>query len=118
MLWESVQKQGYTNKGVLLGDWIGREDKGGQGWLGYHLSANEWVEVSLRNQKAAKDFIPGGTTLNEINMKAVKRLGKAIEFHGSFTWQRWTAPSDRSGVQTVTSTSLRITWFPDRKISF
>ena len=63
--WEEVQVQGYTNKGHLFGDWIGREDKGGQGWLTYHLSGNEWIQFSTRSQKASKDFIPGGTTLDD-----------------------------------------------------
>ena len=30
MYWESIERQGYTNQGQLFGDWIGREDKGGQ----------------------------------------------------------------------------------------
>jgi len=29
LYWESVQVQGYTNKGFLIGDQIGREGKGG-----------------------------------------------------------------------------------------
>ena len=29
----SIEKQGYTNQGQLFGDWIGREDKGGQAWI-------------------------------------------------------------------------------------
>src|SRR5579863_5498981 len=62
MYWESVQVQGYTNNGQIFGDWIGREAKGGQGWITYHLSGNEWIQVGLRNQKAARDFIPGSTT--------------------------------------------------------
>ena len=57
MYYEAIQRQGYTNNGQLFGDWIGREDKGGQGWITYHLSGNEWIQVGVRNQKAAKDFI-------------------------------------------------------------
>jgi Capsule assembly protein Wzi len=38
---EEVQKEGYTNKGYILGDPIGRESKGGQAWLTYHLSPRE-----------------------------------------------------------------------------
>jgi hypothetical protein len=53
-----VQAQGYTNKGQIFGDWIGREAKGGQAWLNYHLNPNEWVQLSYRNAKAAMDFIP------------------------------------------------------------
>ncbi|MHB1745213.1 MAG: capsule assembly Wzi family protein, partial [Acidobacteriaceae bacterium] len=61
MYYETVQRQGYTNQGNIFGDWIGREAKGGQAWLTYHLSAQEILQLSYRNAKAAKDFIPGNT---------------------------------------------------------
>jgi hypothetical protein len=118
MYWETIQKQGYTNQGQLFGDWIGREDKGGQAWVTYHLSGNEWLQVGLRNQKAAKDFIPGGTTLNDISFQAVKRIGKDFEVNGNFTLEHWKAPIYLTGRQTVTATTIQLTWFPQRKVSF
>jgi hypothetical protein len=118
MYYETVQRQGYTNKGQLFGDWIGREDKGGQGWITYHLSGDEWLRVGVRNQKAAKDFIPGGTTLNDINFQAVKRIGKDIEVNGTFNYEHWKAPIYLPGLQTVTSTTIQVTWFPERKVTF
>ena len=118
MYFEAIQKQGYTNQGQLFGDWIGREDKGGQGWITYHLSGNEWLQAGVRNQKAAKDFIPGGTTLNDISFQVVKRIGKDFELNGSFVYERWKAPIYLSGQQTVTTTTIQLTWFPERKVSF
>jgi hypothetical protein len=123
MYWETIQRQGYTNQGQLFGDWIGREDKGGQGWLTYHLSGNEWLQVGVRNQKAVKDFIAVGntlygTTLNDINFQAVKRIGKNFEVNGAFTYEHWKAPIYLPGQQTVTSTTIQLTWFPERKVSF
>jgi Capsule assembly protein Wzi len=116
--WEAVQAQGYTNKGQLFGDWIGREDKGGQAWITYHLHGNEWIQVELRNQKASKDFISGGTTLNDIHFQVVKRLGRDMEAKGDFTYEQYKAPIYLPGKQTVTNTSLGLTWFPNRKVSF
>lgn len=116
--WESIQVQGYTNNGQLFGDWVGREDKGGQAWLTYHLSGNEWLQVGMRHQKAAKDFIPGGTTLNDINFEAVKRIGRDLELKGNFTFERYKAPIYLPGQQTVTATTIQLTWFPERKVSF
>ncbi len=125
MYWETIQRQGYTNQGQLFGDWIGREDKGGQAWITYHLSGNEWLQVGLRNQKAAKDFIPGGTTLNDINFQVVKRIGKDFEVNGNFAYERWKAPIYPTGSpvypagqKTVTATTIQLTWFPQRKVSF
>jgi hypothetical protein len=133
MYWEVVQTQGYTNNGLLIGDWIGREDKGGQAWITYHLSGNEWIQVGARNQKAAKDFIPGstsqtnpatgaliqgGTTLNDINFQVVKRIGKDFEINGNFAFEQWKAPIYMSERQTVTTTTIQLTWFPTRKVSF
>jgi len=125
MYWENIQRQGYTNKGFLFGDWIGREDKGGQGWITYHLSGNEWIQVGLRNQKAAKDFIPGGTTLNDINFQVVKRIARDFEINGKFAYERWKAPIYPTGVptypasqQSVTNTTIQLTWYPQRRVSF
>jgi hypothetical protein len=118
MYWETIQRQGYTNQGQLFGDWIGREDKGGQGWITYHLSGNEWLQVGVRNQKATTYFIPGGTTLNDINFQAVKRIGKDFEINGKFAFEHWKAPIYLTGQQTVTTTTIQLTWFPERKISF
>jgi hypothetical protein len=118
MYFEAIERQGYTNNGQLFGDWIGREDKGGQGWITYHLSGNEWVQIGVRDQKATKDFIPGGTTLNDINFQAVKRIGRDFEIKGNFAFEHWKAPIYLPGQQTVTTTTIQLTWFPGRKVNF
>jgi hypothetical protein len=134
MYWEYIEKQGYTNQGQLFGDWIGRADKGGQAWITYHLSGNEWIQVSARNQKADSGFIPGsltqttisnpnvlipgGTTLNDFNVQAVKRIGRDFEVNGNFAVEHWKVPVYLPGEQTVTTTNIQLTWYPERKVSF
>ena len=118
MYWEVIQSQGYTNKGQMFGDWNGREAKGGQGWITYHLSGNEWIQVGMRNQKAEKDFIPGGTTLNDLNIQVVKRIRKDLEIRGDYTFEHWKAPIYLPGQHTVNAATVQLTWFPERKVSF
>jgi hypothetical protein len=146
MYYEGVQRQGYTNQGQLFGDWIGREDKGGQAWITWHLSGNEWLQAGYRNQKATSNFIPGsttltipgsttaspdscpsnftsclipgGTTLNDFNFQVVKRIGKDFEVNGNFAIEHWKAPIYLPGPQTVTTTTIQLTWFPERKVNF
>ena len=115
MYWEAIQKQAYTNKGYVFGDWIGREAKGGQAWLTYHLSGNEWLELQYRNAKTAKDFVPMGTTQNDFAVNAVKRVGKDVEVNAWVQYEQWKAPFLRNGdtsAQSNTSIAVQLTYFP------
>jgi hypothetical protein len=112
---EEVQKEGYTNKGYIIGDPIGRESKGGQAWLTYHLSPREDVQFSYRNAKAAKDFIPGGTTQNSFQVSAVKRFHEDFELRGLVQYESWKAPVYKTGSQSNTAVAFQVTWFPHEK---
>jgi hypothetical protein len=112
LYWEQIQKQGYTNKGFIMGDWIGRESKGGQAWLTYHLSPREQVQLSYRNAKAAKDFIPGGTTQNDFRISATKRIHEHFEVQGAIQYEGWKAPVYEAHKQSDVSAGAQITWYP------
>ncbi len=111
---EQVQKEGYTNKGFIIGDAIGRESKGGQAWLTYHFSPREDVQFSYRNAKAAKDFIPGGTTQNSFQISAVKRIHEDFELRSMVQYERWEAPVYKPGLQSNTAVTFQVTWFPSK----
>jgi len=112
LYWEGIQRQGPTNQGFLVGDWVGREGKGGQAWLTYHLSPQEQVQFQYRNAKAANGFIPGGTTQNDFAVEVVKRVRKDFELRGWVQYERWKAPIYEPGLQSDTVASFRVTWFP------
>jgi hypothetical protein len=112
MYTEVVQRNGYTSNGLLMGDWIGRENKGGQAWLTYHLSPREWLQASYRSDKAAKDFIPGGTTQVDFSVEAVKRLTPNVEMKANLQYERWLIPLYKPGQQSDTSTTFQLTWYP------
>ena len=109
---EVVQRNGYTNNGLLMGDWIGREGKGGQAWLTYHLSPREWLQGSFRSAKADKDFIPGGTTQTDFGFDVVKRLTPDVELKANVQYERWLIPLYKPGRQSNTSTTFQLTWYP------
>ena len=114
--WEAIQKQGYTNKGFIMGDWIGREALGGQAWLTYHLSANEWVQFEYLKKRTHSDFIPGGVTQNQYKLDVVKRLSKDVELDAWAQLERWKAPvyiqkaNDAANFDNVIA--VQLTWFP------
>jgi hypothetical protein len=113
--WETVQHQGPTNEGFLLGDWTGRSGKGGQAWATWHLSPRDEVGFSYRRAKASPDFLIGGTTQNDFAVSLQKWIGKNVEVNASVQYERWAAPLYMTGNQSDTSTAVRITWYPPRR---
>jgi hypothetical protein len=127
--YETVQRQAYTNQGFIMGDWIGREAKGGQAWLTYHLTPKEWIQAEFLNKKNDKDFGPGpydpaigtydtlgGTTQNSFKASVVKRFHHDdVEVNGWFQYERWNVPAYMAGTHSDTATAIQITFFPGLK---
>jgi hypothetical protein len=109
---ETIQVQGYTNKGFLLGDAAGREAKGGQAWLTYHASPTDLVQLSFRNLKVATDFVPAGTTQNSFGLRAMKRMRNGVHLSADLQHESWKAPVYRAGPQSDTSVTVQIEWQP------
>jgi hypothetical protein len=109
---EFIQKQGYTNKGQILGDWVGREGKGGQAWLTYHRRPDESFQLEYRNAKAATDFIPGGTTQHSLAGNVMLRLRSDIELRVSAEGQLWRAPLVATGTQKTFLGTVQLQYFP------
>lgn len=121
--WEDIERQGPTNNGFLPGDWVGRQGKGGQAWLTYHLSPQEEVQFQYRNAKASTAFLPnptpslpGGTTQNDFAIQVTKRVHTDYELRGWVQYERWKAPLYEAGLHSDTVATFQITWFaPTRK---
>ncbi len=107
----ALEKQGYTNKGLLLGDWIGREAKGGQAWITWHLGPQQFLQFEYLNKKIPTNFV-GGTTQNQFKIEAVKRFHRDLELDAWVQYEGWKAPIYLPGRQSDTTATGQITWFP------
>ena len=112
LYYEFEYPDGYTNKNNLLGSWMGREGKGGQAWLTDWLSPKEYIQLGYRNAKVSKTFIPGGTTQNDINIRAVLRLRENLELNAFGQAEFWKVPALASGQQHDFTGSFQLTYFP------
>jgi Capsule assembly protein Wzi len=112
LYYEYEYKDGYTNKGNLFGSWMGREGKGGQVWLTDWLSPKEYIQLGYRNAKVSKTFIPGGTTQNDINIRAVLRLKDDLELNAFGQAEFWKVPALASGSRNDFTGSFQLTYFP------
>jgi Capsule assembly protein Wzi len=109
---EQEYHDAYTNKQFILGDWIGREGKGGQAWLTYHFSPQNMLQFAYRNAKSAKDFVPGGTTQNDFSARLVRHFSENLEVNTFAQVELWKAPILAQGLQTDLSLGLQLTYFP------
>jgi Capsule assembly protein Wzi len=114
--WEVVYKDVYTNKGHMLGNWIGREGKGGQAWLTWWLSPQQRIQLSYRNAKSAKDFVPGGTTQNLIAANAILRIKPDVEVNALAQYERWNVPVLAPGQKSDFTASVQMTWYPHLRV--
>jgi Capsule assembly protein Wzi len=113
--WEEIQRQGPTNEGSLMGDWIGRTGKGGQAWMTYHFSPKDEVGVVYRHSKASPQFLVGGTTQNDYSFTVRKWFRKQFQVEGLVQYESWKVPLYKDGAQSDTTTAVKFTWYPPRR---
>jgi hypothetical protein len=102
---------GYTNDGQLMGSWIGRAGRGGQGWLTYRLSARDKIEVSYRLQGVSPNFIGGGR-LVDYSAHSDFMLGSDVSISGLFQYEQWRFPVLNPTRQSDVTASVQLTFYP------
>jgi hypothetical protein len=106
-------RDGNTNKGFLLGDWIGRQAKGLYLSTRYLISPKANVQFSFRDQVTDPKFIPGGGTLNDFRVTAEFPLGELFRFSSFVQYERWNIPLLVSGPQRNVTSSVELTYRPN-----
>ena len=84
-------RDGYTNSGMLMGSWIGRAGRGGQGWLIYSWSPRTKVQMGYRHQDVSHSFVGGGR-LADYSIQGDASLGARTFLSTSFTFEQWYFP--------------------------
>ena len=104
-------RSGYTNNAQLLGSWVGRAGRGGQGWLTYSFSPRTKVELGYRHQEVSKDFIGGGR-LVDYSATADLRLSHDFVCSGFLKYEQWRFPILVADRQSNVAASVQLTYSP------
>lgn len=104
-------RDGFTNKGFVMGNWIGRESSGFQGWLTYWITPKEDLQIEYRDVKLSRHQWANGGTQTDISARLVKRLTPDVELNARFQWERYWIPDFKPGIQHDYSTLFQVTWF-------
>jgi hypothetical protein len=102
---------GYTNDGVLMGSWIGRAGRGGQGWLTYWLSPRNKIQLGYRLQGVSPDFIQGGRVA-DYSAQSEFMIGPSVSVSGLFQYEQWKFPILSTTGQSDVTASLQVTFYP------
>ena len=102
----------YTNKGNIIGSWIGREGSGFQIWSTYWFSSHNSLQFGYRHAKVSRDFVPDGETINDGSAKVNWWLGNDIDLSASIQYERWVSPILAPGPQTNWTSSVEINVTP------
>ncbi len=106
-------RDGNTNKGIILGDWIGRQAKGLYLSSRYLISPMANIQFSFRNQVTDPAFIPGGGTLNDFRVTAEFPLGQLFRLSSFVQYERWNIPLLASGAQHIVTSSVELKYRPN-----
>jgi hypothetical protein len=104
---------GYTNKGVLLGDWIGRQAKGLLLTSRYLISPQADLQFTFRNQVTDPAFIPRGGTLDDFRVTAEFPIRESFSFSSFVQFERWNIPLLAAGAQHNVTTSVELKYRPN-----
>jgi len=112
--WNDRYRNGYINDGNPLGSWIGREGQGAQAWTTYHISPRSLLQLNFRHQKVSQEFIPGGGTLTDVGVRCDYQARSNLGISAAIQHERWLFPVIAQGVQRNLSSSVQLTYWPDR----
>ncbi len=110
--WNDFYRDLYTNKGNLIGDWVGRQGMGFQGWSTYWFSPKNSVQFAYRHAKVDSDFIPSGETINDGSVKVNWQLRSEWSVSASVQYEKWFAPILAPAAQTNWTSSVQIQFTP------
>jgi membrane-associated phospholipid phosphatase len=103
---------GYTNRGMLMANWVGRQGQGVQAWSNYWFAPQKALHVSYRHAKVSPGFLPGGGTLNDYAAGAEWIFHPGLRVSGGVQYESWNfpvlAPTQKSNV----SSTIQFTFSP------
>ncbi len=107
-------RSGYTNDGTLIGSWIGRAGRGGQGWLTYWLSSRNKIQAGYRLQTVSPNFIEGGR-LVDYSANTEFMVGHNMSVSGLMQYEQWRFPVITTTRQSDVAVSVQMTFYPHWK---
>jgi hypothetical protein len=110
--WDAFYRELYTNRGYLMGNWVGRDGAGIQAFSRYWLSARNAIQLGYRHAKVDPKFIPGGGTLNDVSVRADFWIQRDWSASAFVQYEQWKFPVLASPLQKNMTASIQLSYWP------
>ncbi len=107
-------RDGYTDNGALIGNWVGRGGQGAQAWSNYWFSPRNRLQFNFRHQKVSQEFIPGGGSLTDFGVRSDYSVRSDLSFSVSVQRERWLFPAIQPNVSRNVAASIQILFEPHK----
>lgn len=107
-------RNGYTNNGGLIGNWIGRGGQGAQAWSNYWFTPRNRLQFYFRHQKVSQEFIPGGGSLTDAGVRTDYSLRSDLSLSFSVQHERWLFPVIQANAVSNVTGSVGILFEPQK----
>lgn len=110
--WNGAYPDGYTNRGNIIGSWIGRDSRAVWAQARYWLSSTHTLTLTGRTVQLDANFIPQGGHTTDVAFGDSLRIKRDFQVDAQLQWERWNIPTLANGVQHDVATVLEIRYAP------
>jgi len=103
---------GFTNKRMLMGDWVGRQGQGVQTWLTYWFTPRNTLQFEFRHLKVSQQFMPNGGTQADGSVRANWWVRPNFSLSAAVQYETWNFPVLSPTKQSDVTSSLQLTFWP------
>ena len=111
LYWNSVYNDANTNRGNLLGNWVGRDGRGLLAEISYWHSARSRIEFAYRQNRIGPAFLPAGGTQTDGSIRGSFLLRPDLGVVVSTQYERYAIPV-LGGRHHNVSATLQLTYTP------
>ena len=111
--WDNYYRDLYTNRKVLMGNWVGRDGSGIQATSRYWLNARNSLQFGYRHVKVDPQFIPRGGTINDASVRVEFQLGRDWSASALVQYEQWLFPLLAPALQKNVTTSIQFVYWPE-----
>jgi hypothetical protein len=103
-------RDGFTNKGNLLGHWVGRQGTAYAATSTYWVTAETQMSLFFRKLTVDRDFLSGGGNTTAVGFKGRWQSSKGHEFKWISQFERWNIPVVDPRARRNLTTSLQFSF--------